>query len=127
MDCFACFYNAKLPKFFSRFWNPGTAGVDAFAQKRSDENALLVPPVVLIPSVVSYLHSCRGKGTLVFPWWPSNVLWPLPWSCYRPWIKYLVTVKGSIALKHERNTCSLLGSRECYGFVGGVKSDFSVV
>ncbi|XP_033640406.1 uncharacterized protein LOC117300733 [Asterias rubens] len=23
VDCFACFYNSKLPRFFSRFWNPG--------------------------------------------------------------------------------------------------------
>ena len=68
---------------------------------------VLVPPVVLIPSVLSYLHSCCGKGTLVFPWWPSKFLfWPLLRSCYRPCIKYLVTMKGYIALKHGRNTCS---------------------
>ena len=23
MDCFANYYNCKLPKFFSRYWNPG--------------------------------------------------------------------------------------------------------
>ena len=27
VDCFANYYNHKLPKFFSRFWNPNTAGV----------------------------------------------------------------------------------------------------
>ena len=29
LDAFA---NYKVPRFFSRFWNPGTAGVDAFYQ-----------------------------------------------------------------------------------------------
>ena len=32
IDCFANFYNTKIERFFSRFWNPGTAGVDAFFQ-----------------------------------------------------------------------------------------------
>ena len=30
VDCMATFYNAKVVKFFSRFWNPGSAGVDFF-------------------------------------------------------------------------------------------------
>ena len=31
LDCFASYCNAKTRVFFfSRFWNPGTAGVDAF-------------------------------------------------------------------------------------------------
>ena len=38
VDCFANFYTAKLPKFFSRFWNPGTSGVDFFAQNLESEN-----------------------------------------------------------------------------------------
>ena len=32
VDCFATYYNRKVPKHFSRFWNPGTAGVGAFFQ-----------------------------------------------------------------------------------------------
>ena len=30
LDCFAPYYNAKTPRFFSRFCNPVSAGVDAF-------------------------------------------------------------------------------------------------
>ena len=30
LDCFAPYYNAKTPRFISRFCNPATAGVDAF-------------------------------------------------------------------------------------------------
>ena len=31
-DCVATFFNAKVVKFFSRFWNPGSAGVDFFSE-----------------------------------------------------------------------------------------------
>jgi len=30
VDCFATYYNNKVSKFFSRFWNPGSSGIDAF-------------------------------------------------------------------------------------------------
>ena len=30
VDCFPNYYNHKLPRFISRFWNPNTAGVDFF-------------------------------------------------------------------------------------------------
>ena len=33
VDCFAIYYTAKLPRFFSRFWNPGTSGIDFYAQE----------------------------------------------------------------------------------------------
>ena len=109
VDCFASYYNAKLPRFFSRFWNPGTAGVDAFAQNWSNENCLLVPPVVLIPSVLRHLYSCKGKGALVCPWWSSFPFWPLLWSCYRVWIKGGFTVHGSQVLQLGRKTIQISG------------------
>jgi len=36
----------KRRVFFSRFWNPGTAGIDAFFQSWEGENCLAVPPVL---------------------------------------------------------------------------------
>ena len=30
VDCFANYYNNKLPKYFSRFWNPNTSSIDFF-------------------------------------------------------------------------------------------------
>ena len=124
IDCFACHYNTKLPRFYSRFWNPGTEGVDAFSQDWSGENCLLVPPVVLIPSVLKHIHSCKGKGTLVFPWWPSSVFWPLLWSCYTPWIKGFISFEGSNLLQQGRNKNSLLGSQYFTGAVCAVNLDF---
>ena len=98
VDCFATYYTSTLPRFFSRFWNPGALAVDAFAQDWSKENAWLVPPVTLIPSVLYHLKSCCGTGVLVFPWWPSSPFWPLLWSSYRPFIRDLFTMPGRTAL-----------------------------
>ena len=32
VDCFANYYNNKVEKFFSRFWNPNSSGRDFFVQ-----------------------------------------------------------------------------------------------
>ena len=120
IDCFACFYNAKLPRFFSRFWNPGAEAIDAFAQDWSGENVLLVPPVTLIQAALNHLYLCQGRGVLVFPWWPSSPFWPLLWTRFRAYIKRMVTMPGNIALRHGRNTNSLLGSPDFHGNVAAV-------
>lgn len=76
-DRFADNTNAKLPLFNSRFHNPGTAGIDAFAFDWSDSaNNWLVPPVHLISRTVQHLVACKAKGTLVCPKWPSASFWP---------------------------------------------------
>ena len=42
-DCFANFYNTKVKKFYSRFWNPGCSGVEFFVQNLTGEIVLLFP------------------------------------------------------------------------------------
>ena len=71
------FYNAKVEKFFSRLWNPGSAGVDFFIQCLELENCLVVPPVELIARVLHYLKVQRALATLVIPFWPWSSFWPL--------------------------------------------------
>ena len=48
VDRFANHYNTQLPRFNSRFWNPGTEAVDAFTSDWQDDNNWLCPPVYLI-------------------------------------------------------------------------------
>ena len=48
VDRFACSYDAKLPKFNSRFVQPGTEAVNVFTQDWSPENNWLVPPIFFI-------------------------------------------------------------------------------
>ena len=60
LDCFANYKNAKVKKFFSRFWNPGATGIDAFYQDWSHENCLVVPPYLLSLEWL-YLFSTTGS------------------------------------------------------------------
>ncbi|CAB3981410.1 Hypothetical predicted protein [Paramuricea clavata] len=48
LDCFANSKNAKVSRYFSRFWNPGTTGVDTFYQDWSHEIAWVVPPISIL-------------------------------------------------------------------------------
>ena len=75
-DRFACHYNAKLPKFNTRFYQPGTSGVNASAQDWSNDNNWLCPPVCLTCKVLSHLKVCNAAGTLVVPLWKSAYFWP---------------------------------------------------
>ncbi|CAH3199245.1 unnamed protein product [Porites evermanni] len=109
VDCFANYYTAKLPRFFSRFWNPGTSGIDFFAQELSSENCLVVPPVSLVARVIHYLSLQKAMATLVVPLWPSSSFWPLLTSKYRLFMKGCFTLNASQALTLGRNLSSLLG------------------
>lgn len=77
VDRFACSYNAKLPRFNSRFVQPGAEAVDAFTQDWSPENNWLVPPISLIGRVLKHMSDCKALGTLVVPLWKSAYYWPL--------------------------------------------------
>ena len=76
-DRFADSNNTKLSKFNSKFWSPGTAGVDAFAYSWEAENNWLVPPINLICRCLQYLQFQRVNATLIVPYWPSAAFWPM--------------------------------------------------
>ena len=57
VDRFACDYNTKLPRFNSRFLQPGTEAVDAFTQDWLSENNWFVPPITHVGNVESYERS----------------------------------------------------------------------
>ena len=77
VDRFACSYNAKLPRFNSRFLQPGIEAVDAFSQDWSSDNNWLVPPTALIGRVLNHMRDCKAVGTLIVPIWKSAQFWPL--------------------------------------------------
>ena len=124
VDCMATFYNAKVVKFFSRFWNPGSAGVDFFVQSLESENCLVVPPVVLIARVLHYLKIQSVLATLVIPFWPSSSFWPLITCTYAAAVQSYVLEGGYRALMQGRNTNSRLGSKSFRGQVAGIRFDF---
>ena len=67
VDRFACNYNAKLPRFNSRFAQPGSEAVDAFCQDWGSDNNWLCPPVCLTARVIKHLGLCQARGTLIIP------------------------------------------------------------
>ena len=65
VDRFASYYNTQLPRFNSRFWNPGSEAVDAFTCNWVADNNWLCPPVFLIPRVIQHARNCKAHGTLI--------------------------------------------------------------
>lgn len=106
VDCFATHYNKKVSKCFSRLWNPGTAGVDAFFQDWQHENCLVVPPVVLLSKVLIFMFRCNVRGTLVVPYWPSAPFWPLLVHKFWDFVVDYSFFEGRLALRQGRNTSS---------------------
>ena len=77
IDFFATHYNTKCRTFYSKFWCPGTSGVDALSFSWSHENNWLVPPPKLAARA---FHKCvydRASATIVIPEWKSAPFWPL--------------------------------------------------
>ena len=110
VDCFANYYNHKLPKYFSRFWNPNTSGVEFFFQSLRGENCLVVPLVGIVPRVLHYLKSQQAVGTLVVPLWPLAHFWPLITHKYSSYLVAHSIHIGDEVLTRRRNLNSLLGS-----------------
>lgn len=77
LDAFASAGNTQLPRFFSRFHCPETAGVDAFAADWSAERCWLNPPFGAIGAVIRHARRCGAAATLVCPCWPSRPWWNL--------------------------------------------------
>ena len=76
VDCFANSVNAKVPRFYSLFFQLGSFGVDSLAFDWGPENCWLVPPVYLTPRVLMHFLYCQSRGVLVVPFWPTSLFWP---------------------------------------------------
>ena len=77
IDQFASYFNTQLPRFNSRFWNPGSEAVDAFTCDWQGENNWWCPPVYLVPRVLRHAQATKATGTLLVPNWPSATFWPM--------------------------------------------------
>ena len=92
INVFANNLNAKLPRFYSRFWTEGTSGVDGFAYSWEGENCWLTP-ISLIPKTIRYLQTVRTCATLIVPYWVSATFWPLLIDGQGHFLQFVVDVK----------------------------------
>ena len=129
VDRFACNYNAKLPRFNSRFAQPGSEAVDAFCQDWGSDNNWLCPPVCLTARVIKHLGLCQARGALIIPIWKSSFFWGtctkdgVHWSDFViDWV-YLPKFQGLFVKGKARN--SLFGSRSLNFDVVALRIDFS--
>ena len=76
VDCFASYKNREVPRFYFKYFNPDSLGVDSLAFSWVGETCWLVPPVSLVRKVILHLCLCRCRGILVVPCWPSAHYWP---------------------------------------------------
>ena len=125
VDCFANYCNHKLPKYFSRFWNPNTSGVDFFFQPLRGENCLVVPPVGIVPRVLHYMKCQHAAGTLVVPLWPSAHFWSLIMNKYNNYLVAHSIHVGKEVLTRGRNPNSLLGSDHFTGYIIALRVEFT--
>ena len=76
IDCFASRNNFKIKNFISRYCDPLSSWVDAFATIWTD-NVYLFPPYPIINRVISKFKSDNtGHGLLICPFWPSQSWFP---------------------------------------------------
>ena len=71
------YLNAKLPRFNSRFWNPGAESIDTFVIDWHGENNYVCPPICLISRILLHVHNCKAYGTVIIPVWYSAPFWPM--------------------------------------------------
>jgi len=85
IDRFARPENTKIKRFNSKYYTPGTEGVDALTKDWSKENNFVVPPVKLIPRVLKHLTYVPTVGTLVVPLWKSACFWSMICDEFYDW------------------------------------------
>jgi hypothetical protein len=88
IDWFASRATAQLPRFWSRHWQPGAEGVDAFLShswaasscacgESHQEIGLFFPPFPLLSRVWARIKQEGALGVIIVPRTPGEPWWPL--------------------------------------------------
>ena len=114
VDCFASYKNRKVPRFYSKYFNPDSLGVDSLAFSWVGETCWLVPPVSLVKKVILHVCLCCCRGFLVVPYWLSAHYWPLlveRGGVFKSFVADCLYVEnGKDVFLHGGNKSSLFGS-----------------
>jgi hypothetical protein len=82
VDLFATKQNAKCERFYSRSWEEGSAGVDAFAWDWAGESVYAAPLVTLVLWMIRKAAASACSGVLIIPLWMNAMFWTF---CFRDW------------------------------------------
>ena len=126
-DRFSCHYNAKCDKFNSRYWCPGTSGIDAFEQCWHFDNNWLVPPPRLVSRCIRKMAVDKAACTLVIPRWTSAPFWPLlyPNEKKADFVKDVVFFQPGKLTRRGRGRNGIFDGRTLmFGFVA-IKCEFA--
>jgi hypothetical protein len=76
IDRFAEMSNAKCLKWNTKFYEPGSAGINALAQHNYGLYLnYCCPPVALLERLVPILVQQKGEAILICPYWPAAGWW----------------------------------------------------
>ena len=67
VDVMGAWNNCKVARYFSRFWDPHTSGIDAFFINWSGECVWAFPPFSVVGGVLEHIRLCRVMGAVVLP------------------------------------------------------------
>jgi len=101
LDPFACAATRVVPRFCSRHVEPGALALDGSARSWTGEIVCLSPPWHLLPRVFAKIHADSCKGTLVLPYWPSQLWWPEALRLRARW-HMLPPPRRSVVALHRR-------------------------
>jgi hypothetical protein len=93
VDRFASHLTNQIQKFNSRWWNPGSSGINAFSQNWQNEYNWCFPPPRLIARVISHMREQKACGVLVIPFWNSAPWWPI--LCHSPFVWHNFVINWS--------------------------------
>ena len=77
LDVYANGTNHKVNRFFSKVAAPGSSGINAHMQDRSQDICFVCPPVNLVIDAYNYITSIPCRGVLLIPHWQRNPFWPV--------------------------------------------------
>jgi hypothetical protein len=72
VDLFATQQKAKCERFYSRSWEEGSAGVDAFAWDWAGESIYAARPVTLVLRLIRKAAASACSGVLIIPLWKNT-------------------------------------------------------
>jgi hypothetical protein len=98
-DMFSDGLNARLPKFCTQYFYPGSLAIDAFSVEWEHLGMIwMCPPISLLVKVHFRINSCRCRGVIVLPVWKTSNFFNLyfkkgvprrPFSLVKLWHPYI--------------------------------------